>query len=98
MKKVRTIHPGEILLEEFLIPLELSQYRLAQEINVPRRRVNEIIQGTRSLSADTALRLSKFFGTTPEFWMNLQMHYDLLQQEAEVGTKVYQAVPTFCRA
>lgn len=97
MKKVRIIHPGEILLEEFLIPLELSQYYLAQEIGVPRRRINEIIQGSRSVSADTALRLSKFFGTTPEFWMNLQVHYDLVKQESEVGTKVYQAISVFCR-
>ena len=93
-----TIHPGEILMEEFLVPLELSQYRLAQEINVPRRRINEIIQSKRSVSADTALRLAKFFGTTPEFWMNLQMYYDLAKQEAEVGKNVYKAVPTFCRA
>jgi len=98
MSKPNHVHPGEILLEEFLVPLGLSQYRVAQEIEVPRRRINEIIQGKRSVSADTALRLAKFFGTPPEFWMNLQMHYDLVKQEDEVGTKVYQSVPTFCRA
>ena len=71
------IHPGEILLEEFLEPLELSQYRLAKDISVPARRINEIVHGKRGISADTALRLARYFGTTDRFWMNLQTHYDL---------------------
>ncbi len=70
-------HPGEILLEEFLKPLSLSQNRLAMEIRVPCHRINEIVNGRRGITADTALRLSAFFGTTPEFWMNLQYSYDL---------------------
>jgi len=72
-----TIHPGEILLEEFLQPLQISQYRLAKEIQVPPRRINEIVHGTRGVTADTALRLAQYFGTTAQFWMNLQNQYDL---------------------
>jgi addiction module HigA family antidote len=71
------VHPGEILLEEFLKPLGMSQHRLAKEMSVPPRRINEIVHGTRSITADTALRLSRFFGTTAQFWMNLQTGYDL---------------------
>lgn len=75
--KLSPIHPGEILLEEFLVPLAMSQYRLAKDLAVPPRRVNEIVHGLRGISADTALRLSRYFGTTAEFWMNLQSRYDL---------------------
>ena len=75
------IHPGEILLEEFLIPLEISQYRLAKEISVPPRRINEIVHGKRGISADTALRLSRFFGTSERFWLNLQLRFDLETQK-----------------
>ncbi len=71
------VHPGEILLEDFLAPLGISQYRLAKEIHVPMRRVNEIALGRRGISADTALRLARFFKTTPQFWLNLQSHYEL---------------------
>jgi addiction module HigA family antidote len=71
------IHPGEILLEEFLRPLRISQYRLAQAIGVPPRRINEIVHGKRSISPDTALRLSRAFGTSDRFWINLQTRYDL---------------------
>jgi addiction module HigA family antidote len=71
------IHPGEILLEEFLKPLEISQYRLAQAINVPARRINEIIHGKREISPDTAARLARAFGTSDRFWTNLQTRYDL---------------------
>ncbi len=71
------IHPGEILLEEFLEPLGLSQYRLAKDISVPARRINEIVHGKRSVTADTALRLARYFGLSDQFWMNLQTHYDL---------------------
>jgi len=71
------IHPGEILLEEFLEPMELSQYRLAKDISVPPRRINEIVHGKRGVTADTALRLARYFGTSERFWMNLQIRYDL---------------------
>ncbi|KAB2839231.1 MAG: HigA family addiction module antidote protein [Melioribacteraceae bacterium] len=76
-KKIEAIHPGEILLEEFLLPMEISQYRLAQDINVPARRINEIVLGKRAISADTALRLSEYFGLSEKFWLNLQMRYNL---------------------
>jgi len=79
MKKseLKPVHPGEILMEEFLKPMKISQYRLAKDISVPPRRINEIVKGLRAISADTALRLGKFFGNTPKFWINLQSHYDL---------------------
>jgi len=76
-RKLPPIHPGEILLEEFLKPLEISQYRLAKEISVSPRRINEIVHGQRSITADTALRLSRHFGTSDRFWLNLQTRYDL---------------------
>jgi len=76
-KKLAPIHPGEILLEEFLKPMALSQYRLAKEISVPARRINEIVHGKRSISPDTALRLSRYFGLSERFWLNLQSRYDL---------------------
>ncbi len=76
-KKLAPIHPGEVLLEDFLKPLALSQYRLAKSLTVPPRRINEIVLGKRSVSADTALRLARFFGTSPRFWLNLQTAYDL---------------------
>jgi len=76
-KKIEPIHPGEILLEEFLIPMEISQYRLAQDINVPARRINEIVLGKRAITADTALRLSEYFGLSERFWLNLQIRYNL---------------------
>ena len=71
------VHPGEILLEEFLKPMGISQYRLAKDINVPPRRINEIVHGQRGITADTALRLARFFGTSPEIWMSLQSRYDV---------------------
>jgi len=89
------IHPGEILLEEFLQPLEISQYRLAKDIGVPPRRINEIVQGKRAISPDTALRLSRYFGLSERFWINLQMRYDLemekdrLQDRLEREVRVY---------
>ena len=75
--KLNPIHPGEILLEEFLKPMGISQYRLAKDINVPPRRINEIVLGKRAITPDTALRLSKYFGLSERFWLNLQMKYDL---------------------
>lgn len=76
-KTMEPVHPGEILWEEFLKPLNLTQYRLAKDINVPSRRINEIVHGKRSITADTALRLSRFFGLSERFWLNLQARYDL---------------------
>ncbi|MBW2438616.1 MAG: HigA family addiction module antidote protein [Deltaproteobacteria bacterium] len=76
-KKLPPIHPGEILIEEFLKPMGLSQYRIAKDISVPPRRINEIVHGKRSISADTALRLGRFFGMSPQFWLNLQTRFDL---------------------
>ena len=75
--KLPPIHPGEILMEEFLKPMGISQYRLAKDISVPPRRINEIVHGKRSISADTALRLGRFFGISPQFWLNLQTRFDL---------------------
>lgn len=91
-KKVAPIHPGEILLEEFLVPLELSQYRLAKDISVPARRINEIVHGNRSISADTALRLARYFGTSETFWMNLQARYDLEVQKDVLADRLEQEV------
>ena len=76
-KMLAPIHPGEILMEEFLKPLGISQYKLAKDINVPARRINEIVHGKRSISADTALRLSRYFNLSERFWLNLQARYDL---------------------
>jgi len=76
-KKLPPIHPGEILMEEFIEPMGLSQYRLAKDISVPPRRINEIVHGKRGITADTALRLGRFFGMSPQFWLNLQTRYDL---------------------
>ncbi len=89
------IHPGEILLEEFLKPLGLSQYRLAKEINVPPRRINQIVHGTRAISADTALRLGRFFATTPEFWMNLQSRFDLETAADKLRHRIDREVSRF---
>jgi antitoxin HigA-1 len=79
------VHPGEILYEEFLAPLALSQYQLAKEINVPPRRINEIVHGQRRITADTALRLARFFGTSERFWLNLQARYDLEIEKDRLG-------------
>jgi addiction module HigA family antidote len=87
-KKMMPIHPGEILLEEFLEPMGLSQYRLAKDINVPARRINEIVHGKRSITADTALRLSRYFGMTEQFWMNLQTRYDLELEKDRLGSRL----------
>jgi len=84
-KKLPPIHPGEILLEEFLEPMGISQYRLAKSINVSPRRINEIVHGQRSISADTALRLARYFGTSERFWMNLQVRFDLEVEKDRLG-------------
>jgi len=88
MKKVNPVHPGEILLEEFLNPMGITQYRLAKDISVPARRINEIVHGKRAISADTALRLGRFFGTSAQFWLNLQSHFDLEVQIDRIGDKL----------
>ena len=82
------VHPGEILLEEFLEPMEISQYRLAKDISVPPRRINEIVHGKRAVTADTALRLSRYFGTSDRFWLNLQASYDLDVQRDRLGERL----------
>jgi addiction module HigA family antidote len=79
--RIPPVHPGEILAEEFLEPLRVTQHRLAVEIGVPPRRINEIVHGKRGISADTALRLARFFGTSEQFWLNLQSHYDLEREK-----------------
>ncbi|WP_303881648.1 HigA family addiction module antitoxin [Acetomicrobium mobile] len=90
--KLRPVHPGEILLEEFLKPLGLSQNRLAIEIGVDARHINEIVQGKRSITADTALRLARFFGTSPQFWLGLQKDYDLQVALDTLGERIEREV------
>jgi len=85
---MQPVHPGEILFEEFLVPLALSQYQLAKEISVPPRRVNEIVHGQRRITADTALRLARFFGTSERFWLNLQARYDLEIEKDRLGSEL----------
>lgn len=86
------IHPGEILLEEFLNPLGVSQYRLAKDISVPPRRINEIVHGKRAVTPDTALRLARFFGTTGQFWLNLQSRYELELERDRLGERLQDEV------
>ena len=92
------VHPGEILLEEFLKPLGLSQYRVAKDTSVPPRRINEVVHGTRSISADTALRLARYFGTSEQFWMNLQARYDLEVEKENLGDRLAKEVVVLARA
>lgn len=91
-KQLSPIHPGEILAEEFLKPLGISQYRLANDISVPPRRINEIILGKRSVSPDTALRLSRYFGLSEQFWINLQMRYDLENEKDKLADRLEREV------
>ena len=97
-KKLDPIHPGEVLEQEFLGPLRISQYRLAKDILVPARRINEIVQGKRAISADTALRLSKYFGTSAKFWLNLQAQYDLDMQEEKIIDELTSEIRPFKQA
>jgi antitoxin HigA-1 len=92
MKKLIPPSPGEILLEEFMKPLNLSQYRVAKSINVPPRRINEIIHGHRSITADTALRLGKYFGNSAQFWMNIQTWYDLEKEKDKIAKKIEKEI------
>ncbi|TNE82459.1 MAG: addiction module antidote protein, HigA family [Bacteroidetes bacterium] len=94
MEKLKNIHPGEILLEEFLIPMDLTAYRLAKETFLPQTRISEIIKGNRRISADTALRFSKFFGTTAKFWLGLQDDYDL-EEERNQKLKELSEIKTY---
>ena len=94
-KVMDPIHPGEILMEEFLQPLAVSQYRLAKDISVPPRRINEIVHGKRSITADTALRLARFFGTTERFWLNLQVRYDLEVEKDRLSGVLERDVTVF---
>jgi addiction module HigA family antidote len=91
------VHPGEILAEEFLSPLGVSQYRLAKDISVSPRRINEIIHGKRSITADTALRLARYFGTSERFWLNLQAHFDLEVEKDRLGDRLEQEVAILLR-
>jgi addiction module HigA family antidote len=92
MTKLLPVHPGEVLLEEFLKPTGLSQNRLALDIGVPSRRINEIVLGKRGISADTALRLARYFGTSPQFWLGLQADYDLDVAEETLGERLDREV------
>ena len=91
-RKISPIHPGEVLLEEFLKPMGISQYRLAKDISVPARRINEIVHGDRCITADTALRLGLYFGVSPQFWLNLQSHFDLAREEDRIGNRLAREV------
>ena len=91
-KMLAPIHPGEILMEEFLKPLGISQYKLAKDINVPARRINEIVHGKRSISADTALRLSRYFNLSERFWLNLQSRYDLEMEKDKYKGRIESEV------
>ena len=91
MKSIPNIHPGEILLEEFLVPFELTAYRLSKEINIPQTRISEIIKGNRRITTDTAIRFSKFFGNSAKFWLGLQADYDL-EEVKENKMKEFQTI------
>lgn len=93
MEKLKNIHPGEILNEEFLIPLGISAYRLAKETFIPQTRVSQIIKGNRRITADTALRLSKIFGNTPKFWLGLQNDYDLEEEGTQKEKELNEIKP-----
>jgi addiction module HigA family antidote len=97
-KKLAPLHPGEILLKDFLEPLGLSQYRVAKALSVPPRRINEIVLGKRSITADTALRLARFFGTSDRFWLNLQDAYDLDVQRDRLGSRLQKEVEVLRKA
>jgi antitoxin HigA-1 len=91
-RKLAPIHPGEVLLSDFLEPLGVSQYRVARDISVPPRRINEIVHGKRAVSADTALRLARYFGTSERFWLNLQARFDLETERDRLGKRLEKEV------
>ena len=88
MKKLKNIHPGEILLEEFLVPLEISAYRLSKDIGIPQTRISAILKGNRRITADTALRLSKYFGNSAKFWLGLQDDFDIEEERVQMKTEL----------
>ncbi|MBM3944968.1 MAG: HigA family addiction module antidote protein [SAR202 cluster bacterium] len=96
-EKLAPVHPGEVLLEEFLKPLGISQYRLAKAIGVPPRRINEIVHGTRAVTADTALRLARYFATSERFWLNLQAQHDLEVEKDRLGDRLEREVQVLAR-
>ena len=98
IEKMAPIHPGEILKEEFLDQMNITQYRLAKDINVPPRRINEIVLGKRGISVDTALRLGRYFSMSPEFWINLQTHYDLELVSDKIGERLQDEVKVYAKA
>ena len=98
VRKLKPVHPGEILLKDFLEPLGLSQYRVAKALNVPPRRINEIVLGKRAVTADTALRLARYFGTSDRFWLNLQDSYDLDVERDRLGSRLQKEVEVLRRA
>ena len=91
-KKLEPVHPGEVLLEDFMLPMGISQYRVAKDISVPPRRINEIVHRQRSISADTALRLGRYFGVSPRFWLNLQSQFDLDVERDRLGPRLRKEV------
>ena len=97
MKKIPNIHPGELFEEEFLLPLKITAYRLAKETGIPQTRISQIIKGNRSITADTAIRFSKFFGTTPQFWLGLQNDFDL-EEELNKKVKEFNSILNFKEA
>jgi addiction module HigA family antidote len=97
-QKMAPVHPGEILMEEFLLPLGISQYRLSKDIGVAPRRINEIVHGKRAISPDTALRLARHFGMTETFWSNLQVHYDLEVERDRLGSRLEKEVVVYVRS
>jgi len=97
-EKMVPIHPGEILNEDFLLPIGISQYRLAKDTSVPPRRINEIVHGKRAVTANTALRLSKYFGTSERFWLNIQATYDLEMEKDRLGKRLEQEVQVYSPA
>jgi addiction module HigA family antidote len=94
MEKLNNIHPGEILLEEFLIPLEISAYRLAKDTFIPQTRISEIIKGKRRITDDTALRFAKYFGISPKFWLSLQVDFDLEEEAFQKSNELSNIIPS----
>jgi antitoxin HigA-1 len=93
MSRLKNIHPGEILLEEFLIPLNITAYKLSKDVEIPQTRISEIIKGNRRITADTALRLSKYFGNSPKFWLGLQDDYDI-EEENLTKSSIFKSIKT----
>jgi len=94
MEKLKNIHPGEILLEEFLIPLEITAYRLSKDLKIPQTRISEIIKGNRKITADTAMRLSRYFGNSAKFWLGIQNDFDI-EEEQKLKLEELKSIPRF---